>query len=64
MKLKIKDQIPDTEIFHFVDGESQKNKLREILGKDKIILPLPKISRKLLFCGSPSTKWKISVSGI
>ena len=38
MKLKIKDQIPDTEIFHLVDGEPQKSKLREILGKGKIIL--------------------------
>ena len=38
MKLKIKDQIPDTEIFHLVDGEPQKSKLREILGNDKIIL--------------------------
>ena len=38
MKLKIKDQIPDTEIFHLVDGEPQKSKLKEILGYDKIIL--------------------------
>ena len=38
MKLNIKDQIPDTEIFHLVDGEPQKSKLREILGNDKIIL--------------------------
>ena len=38
MKLKIKDQIPDTEIFHIVDGEPQKNKLREIIGNGKIIL--------------------------
>ena len=38
MKLKIKDQIPDTEIFQLVDGEPQKIKLREILGKGKIIL--------------------------
>ena len=29
MKLKIKDQIPDTEIFQLVDGEPQKIKLRE-----------------------------------
>ena len=38
MKLKIKDQIPDTEIFHLVDGEPQKSNLREILGNGKIIL--------------------------
>ena len=38
MKLKIKDQIPDAEIFHFVDGEPQKNKLSEIIGKGKIVL--------------------------
>ena len=38
MKLKIKDQVPDTEIFHLVDGEPQKSNLREILGNSKIIL--------------------------
>ena len=38
MKLKIKDQIPDTEIFHLVDGEPQQSKLSEILGNGKIIL--------------------------
>ena len=38
MKLKIKDQLPDIEIFHFVDGEPQKSNLREILGNSKIIL--------------------------
>ena len=38
MKLKIKDQIPDTEIFHLVNNEPQKSKLREILGNGKIIL--------------------------
>ena len=27
MKLKIKDQIPDTEIFQLVGGEPQKSKL-------------------------------------
>ena len=32
MKLKIKDQIPDTEIFQLVDGEPQKSKLRETIG--------------------------------
>tara|TARA_B100000941_G_C28468426_1_gene534977 strand:- start:71 stop:556 length:486 start_codon:yes stop_codon:yes gene_type:complete len=38
MKLKLNDQIPDTEIYQLVNGEPQKNKLREILGEDKIIL--------------------------
>ena len=32
MKLKIKDQLPDTEIFQLVDGEPQKSKLRETIG--------------------------------
>ena len=38
MKLKIKDQIPDSEIFQLIDGEPQKNKLREVIGNGKIIL--------------------------
>ena len=38
MKIKIKDQIPDTEIFHLIDGEPKQNKLSEILGNGKIIL--------------------------
>ena len=38
MKLKIKDQLPDIEVFQLVDGEPQKNKLREIIGNGKIIL--------------------------
>ena len=38
MKLKIKDQIPDTDIFQLVDGEPQKSKLREIIGDGKNIL--------------------------
>ena len=38
MKLKIKDQITNTEIFQLVDGEPQKNKLREIIGSGKIVL--------------------------
>ena len=38
MKLKINDQIPDTDIFQLVDGEPQQNKLREILGEGKIVL--------------------------
>ena len=38
MKLKIKDQIPNTDIFHLIDGEPKQNKLSEILGNGKIIL--------------------------
>ena len=38
MKIKIKDQIPDIEIFHLVDGEPKTSKIREILGKGKIVL--------------------------
>ena len=38
MKLKIKDQIPDKEIFHLLDGEPQTSKIRDILGKGKVIL--------------------------
>ena len=38
MKLKIKDQLPDTEIFQLVDGEPQKSKLRETIGNGKIVL--------------------------
>ena len=38
MKLKINDQIPNTEIFQLVDGEPQKSKLREIIGNGKIVL--------------------------
>ena len=38
MKLKIKDQIPDIDIFHLFNGEPQQRKLREILGNEKIIL--------------------------
>tara|TARA_B100000427_G_scaffold293339_1_gene271255 strand:- start:148 stop:633 length:486 start_codon:yes stop_codon:yes gene_type:complete len=38
MKLKIKDQIPDTEIFYLIDGEPKQNKLSEILGNGKIVL--------------------------
>jgi len=38
MKIQIKDQIPDAEIFHLVDGEPQKSKLKEIIGNGKIVL--------------------------
>ena len=38
MKLKIKDQIPDIEIFHLIDGEPQTSKIRDNLGNGKVIL--------------------------
>ena len=38
MKLKIKDQIPDIEIFHLLDGEPQTSKIRDILGNGKAVL--------------------------
>ena len=38
MKLKIKDQIPDVEIFHLIDGEPQTSKIGDILGNGKVIL--------------------------
>ena len=38
MRLKINDQIPDTDIYQLVNGEPQKNKIRDILGEKKIIL--------------------------
>ena len=38
MKLKINDQIPNTEIFQLVDGEPQKSNFREIIGNGKIVL--------------------------
>ena len=38
MNLKIKDQIPDKEIFHLLDGEPQTSKIRDILGNGKVVL--------------------------
>ena len=38
MKLKIKDQIPDIEIFHLIDGVPQTSKIRDILGNGKVVL--------------------------
>ena len=38
MKLKLKDQIPDIEIFYLADGEPQTSKIRDILGKGKVVL--------------------------
>ena len=38
MKLKIKDQIPDIEVFHLIDGEPKTSKIRDILGNGKAVL--------------------------
>ena len=38
MKIKINDQIPDIEIYQLVNGEPYKSKLKDTLGKEKIIL--------------------------
>ena len=38
MKLKANDKIPESEIYILINGEPQKTKLRETLGKGKIIL--------------------------
>ena len=38
MKLKIKDQIPNTENFQLIGGEPQKSKIKEIIGNEKIVL--------------------------
>ena len=36
MKIKINDQIPDIEIYQLVNGEPQKSKLKDTLGKEKL----------------------------
>ena len=38
MKLKVKDKIPDSKIFHLVDGEPKEQNISEVLGTNKIIL--------------------------
>ena len=38
MKLKVKDKIPDSKIFHLVDGEPKEQNISEVLGINKIIL--------------------------
>jgi len=38
MKIRIKDQLPNVELFQLIDGEPQKSNLREILGNGKIVL--------------------------
>ena len=38
MKLKVKDQIPDSKIFHLVNGEPKEQNISKVLGTNKIIL--------------------------
>ena len=38
MNLKVNDQIPDSKIFHLVDGEPKEQNISEVLGSNKIIL--------------------------
>ena len=38
MKLKVNDQIPDTEIYFLVNGEPQVSNLQKTIGKGKVIL--------------------------
>ena len=69
MKLKIKDQIPDIEIFHLVDGEPQTGKIREVLGNGKIVLfGLPgaftSTCSKIHLPGYVSNSEKIKAKGI
>ena len=69
MKLKIKDQIPDIEIFHLIDGEPQTSKIRDILGNGKVILfGLPgaftSTCSKLHLPGYVSNADKIKAKGI
>ena len=69
MKLKIKDQIPDIEIFHLIDGEPQTSKIRDILGNGKVVLfGLPgaftSTCSKLHLPGYVSNADKIKAKGI
>ena len=69
MKLNIKDQIPGVEIFHLVDGQPKISNIREILGKEKIILfGLPgaftSTCSKLHLPGYVSNADKIKLKGI
>ena len=38
MKLKVNDKIPDTKIFHLVDGEPKEQNISEVLGSKKVLL--------------------------
>ena len=69
MKLKIKDQIPDIEIFHLIDGEPQTSKIRDILGNGKVVLfGLPgaftSTCSKLHLPGYVANSGKIKAKGI
>ncbi len=69
MKLKIKDQIPDIEIFHLINGEPQTSKIRDILGNGKVILfGLPgaftSTCSKLHLPGYVANTYKIKAKGI
>ena len=69
MKLKIKDQIPDIEIFHLLDGEPKTSKIRDILGTGKVVLfGLPgaftSTCSKLHLPGYVSNADKIKAKGI
>ena len=69
MKLKIKDQIPDIEIFHLIDGEPQTSKIRDILGNGKVVLfglpgAFPSTCSKLHLPGYVSNADKIKAKGI
>ena len=69
MKIKVKDQIPDTEIFQLVDGEPKKSKLRDIISNGKIVLfGLPgaftSTCSKLHLPGFVSNADKIKAKGI
>tara|TARA_B100000131_G_scaffold94538_1_gene91474 strand:- start:586 stop:1071 length:486 start_codon:yes stop_codon:yes gene_type:complete len=38
MKLKVQDPIPDSKIFHLINGEPKEQNISEVLGTNKIIL--------------------------
>ncbi len=38
MKLKLKESIPEAQIFHLEDGEPKKVSIKEVLGKNKILV--------------------------
>ena len=38
MKLKLKDSIPQAQIFHLIDGEPKQESIKEVFGQKKILL--------------------------
>ena len=38
MKLQLKDTIPESHIFHLIDGEPKKENIKEVFGQNKILL--------------------------